>query len=103
MEKSLLEKMKNGTCDEIDRDMIIARVGVAGTEMMKLVSKFCDDLKNLTTEYKDELRMIDFGIVLGCTEMTDEFNGGADIGSNVMYGSSKQLKKIFNKLQEIAG
>lgn len=97
MEKALVEKLKNGTCDEIDKDMITTRVFVALKKMFSLINDFESKFKNLVDEYPDELRYGGFGFVLGVTEVTDL---GEDIGMKIIYGSSKQVNNVFRSIKK---
>ena len=40
MEKALLEKLRNNNCDDIDKDMILARVKNAMNEYKKVIDAF---------------------------------------------------------------
>ncbi len=97
MEKALLEKLKNGTVDEIDVDMITARVMYVLRQMFALMKDFEGKFQNLVNEYPDELKMGGLGVVVGVTEVTDF---GSDIGFKIIYGSNEQVKKIQHNLNE---
>lgn len=97
MERALVEKLKNGTCDEIDKNMITARVFVALKKMFSLMRNFESYFKNLVEEYPDELKCGGFGFVLGVTEVTDL---GEDIGIKIIYGSNKQVNNVFRNIKK---
>jgi hypothetical protein len=65
MEQSLLEKMKNGTVDDVDRDMIFARVFDFHEKLMDLCSDFCDKMKELVSSHEVEMGLSGHAIVMG--------------------------------------
>lgn len=94
MEKSLLEKMKNGTCDDIDKAMIASRVLRALKDTMSEVVKFGKKIEELQEQYAAELKMAGFAVVCGSTNITDE----NDIGFKCIVGDQSNVMKVFSKL-----
>lgn len=95
MEKSLLEKMRNDTCDEIDKIMITSRVAKAMQEVHPVVSDFCEKIERLCNEYSDELKMAGFALVMGMTDITDDEN---TVGLRIVYGARSKVNKVYEAI-----
>lgn len=65
MEQSLIEKMENGTCDEIDKEMISARICDFHVKLMNLCDDFCDKVKELVSGHEIEMGLSGHAIVMG--------------------------------------
>jgi hypothetical protein len=65
MEQSLIEKMKSGTCDEIDKDMISASVIDFHKKLMDLCGDFCDKMEELVKGHEVEMGLSGHAIVMG--------------------------------------
>ena len=98
MEKSLIEKIEKGNCDEIDLDMITARVMIATKKLHNLFGQFGDSLKELCNEYSKELEIAGVGITCGCTDCTDKAD---EVGFKVVYGAKNIVEKTLVKLVEV--
>jgi len=95
MEKSLLEKMRNNTCDEIDKIMITSRVAKAMQEVHPVVSDFCEKIESLCNEYSDELKMAGFALVMGLTDITDDKD---NVGLRIVYGTRSRVNKVYEAI-----
>lgn len=104
MEKSLIEKMKNGTADDIDKDMIISRVLKAVKELHKVTSAFSESLEKLKEQYADELKMSGATIVMGVAVPTLSKVEGNDFEllTEVIVGSSDNVDKALLTLMKDA-
>ena len=102
MEKSLLEKMKNNTCDDIDKDMIVSRVLKAVQELQKITCAFSDGLKELKEQYADELKMAGATIVMGVAVPTVSHAEGNDFEllTEVIVGTSDNVDKALLTLMK---
>ena len=96
MEKVLLEKIANDTCDEIDKDMIVARIGNALTKMHLAFKEFEKELRDLHENYLDEMKLADVAIVCGCYDITDIDKN--DIGFKCTIGSAENINMIVKSL-----
>lgn len=93
MEKSLLEKWKNNTMDEIDKDMFGARLRVAADKIVEGLRIIND----ATTEYKDELKIMGTCIALYADSMYKK----SPIGSGkIIVGETEKLKSYATNLLE---
>lgn len=95
MEQSLLEKMRNNTCDEIDKIMITSRVANAMQKVHPVVSDFCEKIENLCNEYSDELKMAGFALVMGLTDITDDKD---TVGLRIIYGTRSRVNKVYEAI-----
>lgn len=101
MEKSLIEKMKNNTCDDIDKDMIVSRVLSTTKKLQEATDAFVDAIKQLGDEHKDELKMAGTTIVLGVAvpALTKPMNGkDFKLVTKIVIGSDENVKKTFLEL-----
>ncbi len=92
MERALMEKLENGTCDEIDKEMIASRCLSARKEIRRIFGQLDKDLRELAENYADELRVSRVGIVCGVTDCTDD---DGDIQFKVGFGTPPILAKIM--------
>lgn len=101
MEKSLIEKIKNDTCDDIDKDMIVSRVLATARKLQEASDAFVDAVKQLGEEHRDELKMAGTTIVLGVAvpAITKPINGNDfELVTKVVIGSDKNVKKTILEL-----
>jgi len=101
MEKSLMEKLRNGNCDEIDKDMIVCRVSEAMKKVLTLCSDFQKNFKELQEEYDDELKIGKFAMVMAVSTCLDKAvtkdNGCGLMG---IVGGQKDVIKLVSELTE---
>ena len=95
MEKSLLEKMANGTCDEIDRDMITARVLDFHEKLVELCSDFCKKTQELIRGHEVEMGLSGHAVVMG---VLDDVRNCVPI--QMIVGSPNLCEKVYNELGE---
>jgi hypothetical protein len=100
MEKSLIEKIKNNTADDIDKEMIVSRVLKAVQELHNVTGAFTDSLDGLKEQYADELKMAGATIVMGVAIPTLSHAEGKDfeLVTEVIVGSNKNVTKALFKL-----
>lgn len=101
MEKSLIEKLKNDTCDDIDKDMIVSRVLATAKKLQEASDAFVDAIKQLGDEHKDELKMAGATIVLGVAVPAITSAMGKEdfeLVTKIVIGSDKNVKKTFLEL-----
>jgi hypothetical protein len=96
MEQSLIEKMKNGTADDIDKDMIVSRVLNAVKHLQKVCEGFSDSVKKVYEEYGDELKMAGTSLVMGVNVST--LNKDSDCLTKIVIGTNQNIKVIFDDL-----
>lgn len=104
MEKSLIEKMKNDTCDDIDKEMIVSRVLNAVKKLHEVTSAFSDSLEGLKEQYADELKMAGVTIVMGVAVPTLSHVEGNDFEllTEVIVGNSANVNKALLTLVQDA-
>lgn len=94
MEQSLLNKLHNGTMDEIDEDMITARLKNAATKIMEECSKSVDRLNALFEEYSVEAKMLGLScVVLAQAKAFHRSDGESDV--TLIVGSTPNIEKMF--------
>ena len=99
MEKSLLEKIHNGTTDEIDKEMIVARCKNATIKFMDAFSECIDRMSDIADEYEDELRLVGLScVMLVQTKMFHKNDGESD--SSYVFGKSSSINSMIEHFKE---
>lgn len=107
MEKQLINKIRNHTTDEIDRDMIMARLKTAHGELDDILSELStvmDKLHDLCNEKRDELGLLEFSFVLACDDKVihvddDSHNKGIPILCS--FGHKDSVKNLIKVLGSV--
>ena len=66
MEQALVDKLKNGTLDDIDRAMVIARLKFTEAQIDTVLKHISDDihtLQNICAEHNEEAALLGFTFV----------------------------------------
>lgn len=94
MEQSLIDKMKTGTLDEIDEDMIAARVKSATTKIMDECANSVDRIHALLEEYSVEAKMAGIScVVLAQCKLFHRNDGKSDV--SLVIGSTPRLEAMM--------
>lgn len=103
MEQALLEKLRNNNCDEIDKDMIIARVKNAMNEYKKVIDAFDAGIDYLYKNYADEMKLCGVAIVAGCTDsIHNHFFDKENIPFKCCIGENEGVEIVMKQLKELA-
>lgn len=93
MEKSLIEKWRNDTMDEVDKDMFRARLHVAADKIIEGLRI----INEATTEYEDEMKIMGICIALYADSMYKK----SPIGSGrIIVGETEKLRHYAEDLLE---
>lgn len=93
MEPSLIEKWKNNTMDEVDKEMFRARLRVAANKIMEGLQA----LSEATDQYPDEMRIMGICLSLRAGSLYPK----SPIGSCKIYvGDTDRLISWSKELQE---
>jgi hypothetical protein len=98
MEKSLIEKLKNDSCDDIDKEMIVSRVLNAVKHLQTVCDDFSKNIKKVYEDYGDELKMAGASVVMGVNVST--LNKNPDCLTKIVIGSNQNVQVIINDLLE---
>lgn len=106
MEKQLMDKIRNHTTDDIDKDMIIARLKVAQSEVEDILNelnKSLSKLHDLCCDKKDEMSLLDFRFVLACDDKIihnrdDSANDG--VPCLCTFGSRSEIEGLLKTIQK---
>lgn len=94
MEQSLIDKIKAGTLDEIDKDMLTARLKNAATKIMDECSKSVDRLSELFKEYPIETKLLGIScVVLAQAKAFHRSDGESDV--TFIVGTTPNIEKMF--------
>ena len=94
MEQSLIEKWKNDTMDEIDKEMFRARLRVASDKLMEGLKAVSDAVET----YPDEMKIM--GICLAV--YADSLYKKSPIGScRILVGAPEKLTSYVADMQEV--
>lgn len=96
MEQSLIEKMKNGTADDIDKEMIVSRVLNAVKHLHKVCDDFSENIKKVYEDYGDELKMAGASVVMGVNVST--LNKDPDCLIKIVVGSNQNVQVIIGDI-----
>lgn len=94
MQKSLIEKWKNNTMDEVDEEMFRARLRVASDKIIEGLQA----IHEATTEYEDEMKIMGISIVL----YADSCYNKSPIGTcRIIEGEGNKLRSCSDDLVEV--
>lgn len=93
MEKSLIEKWKNNTMDEVDKEMFHARLRVATDKIMEGLKALSDAIE----QYPDEMKIMGVCLSLRAGSLYSK----SPIGSCKIYvGETEKLMSWAKEMQE---
>lgn len=106
MEKSLMDKVRNHTCDDIDKDMVVSRLKAAHDgldEIIMDISAAMDKLHKFCGDKRDELTLLGFSFVLACDDKImhnddDTLNGGVPILCS--FGNKDNIKNLIQVIKD---
>ena len=101
MEPALVEKLKNGTADEIDIDMIAARCKNAHNQLLSMVDKFTNELQAFIEEHGDELKIAKSTIVVGYQDSLSRMLS-EQAPLRIVYGNGPLARNLVKQLEELA-
>lgn len=94
MEQSLIDKIKQGNLDEIDEEMIAARVKNATTKIMEECANSVERIHVLLEEYSMEAKMAGISIlVLAQTKIFHKNDGESDVC--LVVGSTPRIEAMM--------
>lgn len=108
--KSLFEKLKNGTCDEIDRDMIAARVKVVHEELLsslKDLGKVSQRIGQICEEYKEEAYILGFRLIIAAADDISNYifdvpkEERNDMLYQSIFGARKDVQALLKAVKDI--
>jgi hypothetical protein len=76
MEQALMDKLKNGTLDEIDKDMIAARIKNVDKQIETVLEQLSNNiraLRNICAEYSEEASLLGFTFVCAYDNKMQQF------------------------------
>lgn len=99
MEQSLLDKLHNGTMDEIDKDMLAARCKNACDHIFNVASDCIEKLDKVCKEFEDEVRLLGISIVLSgqikALHRTDE-----ETECGLVIGTTKNVSALLDEIRK---
>lgn len=106
MEKQLMDKIRNHTTDDIDKEMIIARLKVVQSEVEDILNELnkpLTRLQNLCQDKKDEMSLLDFRFILACDDKIihdDDDNEHGGIPCLCTFGTKAEIEGLLKILQK---
>lgn len=106
MEKQLLDKMRRHELDDVDKDMILARLKLAHSEVediLKELSKSLDRLHDLCQDKKDEMALLDFRFILACDDKiihNDNDSSHDGVPCLCTFGSRAEIEGLLKTIQK---
>lgn len=95
MEKVLIEKLRNHTCDQIDKDMIYARITDFHEKLSNLCNKFAKDVEALVEGNEVEMAMSGHAVVMS---LLNEVQNETPI--IMIVGRPSLCDKVYKQLGE---
>ena len=101
MEQALINKLKDGTADAIDVDMIVARCQNAHNQLLNMVDKFTSELKAFIDEHEHEFKIAKSTIVMGYQDdLSRIISRQAPL--RIVYGNGPSARDLVKQLEELA-
>ena len=108
MEKQLMDKIRNHTTDDIDKDMIMARLKFKHMELRNILDKITDGLDNLSKfceENEDEAKLLDIRLCFAYDDaLVHRYNKDSTKNNGVpclcALGAQDKIKVLLQTLQE---
>ena len=101
MEQALINKLRDGTADDIDVDMIVARCKNAHNQLLSMVDKFTNELEAFIDEHGEELKIAKSTIVMGYQDdLSRIISKQAPL--RIVYGNGPSARDLVKQLEELA-
>ena len=105
MEKQLMDKIRNHTTDDVDKDMIIARLKVAQSELEDILTELnkpLHKLQDMCTDKKDEMALLSFRFILACDDTIIHKDDSSHDGVPCLctFGSKAEIEGLLKTLQK---
>ena len=99
MEKQLMDKIRNHTTDDIDKDMIIARLKKTHRELrvyLDSVSETLEKLSHFCEENRDEMRLLEFRLCFAFDDalLHKDVSKNNGVPCLCAYGASDDVRKL---------
>lgn len=101
MEQALLNKLKDGTADDIDIEMISARCKAAHIGLLDLIKEYVDKFEEYTKEHEEELKIGKCTLIMGYTDQFIKLIGKETV-VRIVYGHGPFARDMLNQLREDA-
>ena len=106
MEESLLRKLRDNTCDEIDRDMIEARVKNVHNQLLdvyKDIAKALHKLDTIKTGHETEIGMLGVRLIVAIDDDLIHAEGKGFNGAPVVavVGGKTEVKTLYESLAKV--
>lgn len=105
MEKQLMDKIRNHTTDDVDKEMIIARLRVVHKELrthIDNVQKELEQISDFCEENGDEVKLLDFRLCFAYDDVLVHGKGHTDgIPSLCAYGAKDEIEKLIEGLKKV--
>lgn len=109
MERQLMDKIRNHTTDDIDKEMILARLKAAHSEVEDILNelnKYLIKLHDLCSDKKEEMALLKFRFILACDDRIihnndDSSNDG--VPCLCTFGNRAQIEGLLQTVQKVIG
>lgn len=106
MEKQLMDKIRNHTTDDIDKEMIIARLKKTHRELRVYIDSVTETLEKLShfcDENRDELKLLEFRLCFAFDDALLHKDGRKNDGVPCLcaYGASDDVKKLAETILKV--
>lgn len=106
MEEALLRKLRDNTCDEIDKDMIEARLKVVHSQLLdvyKDIAKALHKLDTIKSGHEAEIGMLGVRIIVAVDDDLIHTEGKGFDGAPVVavVGDKTDVKTLYKSLSKV--
>lgn len=100
--ENLLKKVKEGTDDQVDRDMLEYRMRAAHIALHELMSSTHEKLGELIAKYGLELKLLDTSLIFASRNKLDEEDYTAEQPLSLFscFGSKEGIDKIIKVVED---
>lgn len=100
--ENLLKKIKDGNGDQVDKEMLNARIKVAHTALHELMSSTHVKLGELIAKYGLELKLLDTSLIFASRNALDEDDYTAEQPLSLFscFGSKEGIDKIIKVVED---
>ena len=106
MEKQLMDKIRRHELDDIDQDMIIARLKATQSEVEDILlelNKYLNKLRDLCADKKEEMALLEFRFIIACDDRiihNSKDNAHDGVPCLCTFGDKARLEGLLKTIQK---
>lgn len=106
MEKQLVEKMRRHELDDVDKDMILARLKSTHSQIEDILNelnKSLNKLHDLCSDKKEEMALLEFRFILACDDKVihdDDDSSNDGVPCLCTLGAKDKIEGLLRTIQK---